>query len=102
MLTPIRKGSDYHHGDLRDAVIQVARDLIANEGVSALGIRRVALRINVTPAALYRHFQSLEQLRGEVSGRVRNEMAEMMIVAREKVGQASLSKTRSRARVERV
>jgi AcrR family transcriptional regulator len=98
MLTPVRKGSDYHHGDLRDAVIRVARDLVASEGVSSLGIRRVALRVNVTPAALYRHFESLEQLRGEVSGRVRNEMAEMMILAREKVGPATLSKTRSRAR----
>jgi AcrR family transcriptional regulator len=98
MLTPLRKGSEYHHGNLAGAAIRAARDLVLQDGVGALGMRKVALRVNVTPAALYRHFSSLEELRGALSASVRNEIAELMSSMREKVGPATLSKTRSRAR----
>ncbi|NDA82769.1 MAG: TetR/AcrR family transcriptional regulator, partial [Actinobacteria bacterium] len=85
MLTPLRKGSEYHHGDLGHAALRVARSLVDREGWNALGIRRVAELAGVTPAALYRHFENLEQLRGEVSLQVRIELGEFMKLRRDRV-----------------
>lgn len=85
MLTLKRKGADYHHGDLKFAAVIAGRNLIAAGGLHALGIRRVAERIGVTPAALYRHFASLEDLQSEISGYVRSEIGELMLSRREQV-----------------
>lgn len=85
MLTPRRKGSDYHHGDLKSAAILTARQLIEVGGVQALGIRRVAEEIGVTAPALYRHFLSLEDLLGEVSRTVRVELGDAMLHRRSSV-----------------
>ena len=94
MLTPLRKGSDYHHGDLRHATVLAARNLVDREGWNALGIRRVAEVAGVTPAALYRHFENLEQLRAEVSLQVRNELGDFIMARRDRV-KKSRSQTRN-------
>ena len=78
MLTPTRKGSDYHHGDLRHSAISAARNLVNKDGISSLGIRRIADLSGVSPAALYRHFENLEQLRAELAAQVRQELGEFM------------------------
>ncbi|NDA79786.1 MAG: TetR/AcrR family transcriptional regulator [Actinobacteria bacterium] len=85
MLTLKRKGTDYHHGDLKSAAVIAGRNLIAAGGLQALGIRRVAEKIGVTPAALYRHFASLEDLQCEISGYIRSEIGELMLLRREQV-----------------
>lgn len=79
MLTPRRKGADYHHGDLKSAAVLAGRNLIESGGLSALGIRRVAEKIGVTAPALYRHFRSLDDLLGEISQSIRNELGAAMI-----------------------
>ena len=93
MLTPVRKGSDYHHGDLVHAAVTSARNLVDREGLNSLGIRRVAEVVGVTPAALYRHFENLEQLKAEVSAQARIELGEFMRIRRDRVT-ASRSKAR--------
>lgn len=85
MLTPKRKGSDYHHGQLRESAILVARELIETGGMNALGIRKIASRLKVTPASLYRHFESFEELQNILGERFRNEMADFMISKRDQV-----------------
>lgn len=85
MLTPKRKGSDYHHGDLKSAAIVAGRNLIEAGGIQALGIRRVAERLGVTAPALYRHFDSLEVLLFEISCQVRQELGELMMLRRNNV-----------------
>jgi len=85
MLTPRRKGSDYHHGQLRESAILVARDLIAQGGMAALGIRKIAEKLNVSPASLYRHFESIEDLQVELGERFRDELADYMIKKRDRV-----------------
>ncbi|MFB1479061.1 TetR/AcrR family transcriptional regulator [Corallococcus sp. RDP092CA] len=52
----------YHHGDLRQALVDAAVALIAEEGFSALTLREVARRAGVTHAAPYRHFADKEAL----------------------------------------
>jgi AcrR family transcriptional regulator len=93
MLTPVRKRSDYHHGDLGHAAVRAAKNLIDNEGLNSLGIRRVAEATGVSPAALYRHFENLEQLKAEVSAQIRIELGEYLKTRRDRV---PLSKGKSR------
>ncbi len=85
MLTPKRKGSDYHHGDLKSAAVLAARNLIQSGGQQALGIRRVAEKLGVTAPALYRHFTSLDELLYAVSCDVRAELGELMVTRRSEV-----------------
>lgn len=46
----------YHHGDLRDALIAAALEVVAADGVSALSLRALARRVGVSPMAPYHHF----------------------------------------------
>jgi AcrR family transcriptional regulator len=46
----------YHHGNLRQALLDGARALIGEMGVEALTLRAVARRVGVTTAAPYHHF----------------------------------------------
>lgn len=54
---PARKGRyQYHHGDLRRALVQEAARTIDREGVAGLTLRAVGQRLGVSRTALYRHF----------------------------------------------
>ncbi|MCC6997613.1 MAG: TetR/AcrR family transcriptional regulator [Deltaproteobacteria bacterium] len=46
----------YHHGNLREALLAAAVDLIAEVGPEAASLREVARRAGVSQAAPYRHF----------------------------------------------
>lgn len=52
----------YHHGDLRQALLAAAVELIADNGVHKLSLRECARRIGVSHAAPYRHFADKEAL----------------------------------------
>ncbi|MFK4224231.1 TetR/AcrR family transcriptional regulator [Streptomyces sp. NPDC019890] len=47
----------YHHGDLRQAVLTAALDVITTEGPSALSLRDLARRAGVSHAAPAHHFK---------------------------------------------
>ena len=54
---PARKRRDhYHHGDLREALLQEALRTIHAQGVEGLTLRAVAKTLGVSRTALYRHF----------------------------------------------
>jgi len=52
----------YHHGNLRNALIEAGIKLINQEGRNQLSLRKVALLCNVSHSAPYAHFQSKEEL----------------------------------------
>jgi len=52
----------YHHGDLREALIEAALAVIDELGPQALSIREVARRAGVSHAAPYRHFTDKDDL----------------------------------------
>ncbi|TVR89732.1 MAG: TetR/AcrR family transcriptional regulator [Spirochaetaceae bacterium] len=58
---PKKRGS-YHHGNLRDALIDTAFAMIEEDGVEALTIRRIAERVGVTHAAPAHHFADKNEL----------------------------------------
>ncbi|MFE0652927.1 TetR/AcrR family transcriptional regulator [Streptomyces sp. NPDC059534] len=49
--------NSYHHGDLRQAVLAAALDVIAAEGPAALSLRDLARRAGVSHAAPAHHFK---------------------------------------------
>ena len=51
------KHNNYHHGDLRNALLQVAAELVVSHGVEGFSLREAARRVGVTPTACYRHFE---------------------------------------------
>ena len=56
----------YHHGDLRAALLEKARTVLAAEGVEGLSLREVARQAGVSHAAVYNHFRDKAGLVGAV------------------------------------
>ncbi len=52
--------SKYHHGDLRNALISIATELLAEDGLHALSLRKMAQRAGVSHNAPYMHFADKE------------------------------------------
>jgi AcrR family transcriptional regulator len=61
--------ASYHHGDLRDALIQAAQGILEADGIAALSLRAVARRAGVSPAAPYHHFPDKQALLDAVAER---------------------------------
>ncbi|MFM7427015.1 MAG: TetR/AcrR family transcriptional regulator [Elainella sp.] len=59
--------SGYHHGDLRQSLINAAIELIQAGDTSQLSLREVARRVGVSHNAPYRHFQDKEALLSAVA-----------------------------------
>ncbi|MEN9230753.1 MAG: TetR/AcrR family transcriptional regulator [Thermostichus sp. DG02_5_bins_236] len=59
--------NSYHHGDLRQNLIDAAIALISEEGISDLSLRQVARRVGVSHNAPYRHFEDKEALLAAVA-----------------------------------
>jgi len=57
-----QKSKPYHHGDLRNALIQAGLELLSEGGVQELDLRKVARRAGVSHAAPYRHFADKQAL----------------------------------------
>ncbi len=62
---PGRRG--YHHGNLREALIQSALSLIGEKGPAGFTIAEAARSAGVSPAAPYRHFRDREDLMADVA-----------------------------------
>jgi AcrR family transcriptional regulator len=57
----------YHHGDLKNALIRAGVEILAEQGVSGLSLRQVALRAGVSHAAPYAHFADKQSLIAAIS-----------------------------------
>jgi AcrR family transcriptional regulator len=62
---PGRRG--YHHGNLREALIEATLELIATKGPASFTVAEAARLASVSPAAPYRHFRDAEALMAEVA-----------------------------------
>ena len=53
---------NYHHGRLRETLIEAGVTILEEEGIHALSLRKVAKRAEVSHAAPYRHFEDKSDL----------------------------------------
>jgi AcrR family transcriptional regulator len=57
----------YHHGDLKEALIRAALELIASKGPAGFTFAEAARWAGVSPAAPYRHFRDRDALLSNVA-----------------------------------
>lgn len=57
----------YHHGDLKNALIQAGIEILSRDGVAGLSLRKVALRAKVSHSAPYAHFSDKQSLIAAIS-----------------------------------
>ena len=57
----------YHHGNLKEALIRAALDLIAEKGPAGFTFAEAARGAGVSPAAPYRHFRDRDELLANVA-----------------------------------
>jgi AcrR family transcriptional regulator len=82
--------TSYHHGDLRAALLDAAREVLATEGVAALSLRDLARRVGVSPTAPYHHFRGKADLihaLAEDALATLDEVSERALVGLEEPGQ---------------
>ena len=84
---PARKPPDqYHHGDLRAALVQAALRRIQRDGVAALTLRGVGDDLGVSRTALYRHFADKSALLATVAAQGFATLRATLVAAWEKAG----------------
>ena len=68
-VVDVAKPGTYHHGDLRNALIDAATALAREGGPDAVVLREAARRVGVSSAAAYHHFANRDQLNQAVKQR---------------------------------
>lgn len=58
----ILKSKSYHHGDLRNTLIESGIELIGKEGIGGFSLRKVAASCGVSHTAPYSHFKDIQEL----------------------------------------
>ena len=66
----------YHHGNLREALIDAALDLISEKGPAGFTFADAARGAGVSPAAPYRHFRDRDALMADIAKRGFEALAE--------------------------
>lgn len=73
--------TSYHHGELRDALVHAAVELLEDQGVASLSLREIARRAGVSHAAPYHHFPDKEALLDAVATEGMTRMQQAMEAA---------------------
>lgn len=77
----MRRPKPYHHGHLREALLEAAIQLIAEVGPAGFTLREVARRAGVSHNAPYRHFPDREDLLAGVAAQGFRELNAAMLDA---------------------
>ena len=65
---------NYHHGDLKSALLSYAREQLEGAGLDGLSMREMAKAVGVSHTAAYRHFQDKQSLLDAVAAQGFEEM----------------------------
>jgi len=74
----MRRAKPYHHGNLREALLEAAIRLIGEVGPTAFTLREVARRAGVSHNAPYRHFRDRDDLMAAVAAQGFRELTRAM------------------------
>lgn len=89
---PVKK--NYHHGNLRAALIQAGLDLIAQKGVRALTLREIGVHVGVSRMAAYRHFADKAKLLAAIREAGFEKFAIALETGRDAAGPDSIARIR--------
>jgi AcrR family transcriptional regulator len=87
-----KPAQQYHHGNLRAALIDAGLKLIARKGVRALTLREIGSHLGVSRMAAYRHFSDKADLLAAIREAGFSEFADALDAARSKAGRAFASR----------
>jgi AcrR family transcriptional regulator len=77
----MKKLKPYHHGNLREVLLEASIGLVGEVGPMAFTLREVARRAGVSHNAPYRHFRDKEDLLAAVASEGYNELSAAMLAA---------------------
>jgi AcrR family transcriptional regulator len=80
-----RRRTSYHHGNLRDALIDAAVQLAEEGGPDNVSVREAAKRAGVSPGAPFRHFPSKTALLTAVAEQAMERLSDAIATAQSKV-----------------
>jgi AcrR family transcriptional regulator len=80
-----RRRTSYHHGNLRDALIDAAVQLAEEGGPDNVSVREAAKRAGVSPGAPFRHFPSKTALLTAVAEQAMDRLSDAIAAAQSKV-----------------
>lgn len=86
------KKRGYHHGNLRNALVEAALLLIEEKGPTGFTLSEAAKRAGVTPAAVYRHFEGREDLIAEAARQGYEIFADLLDYAWNKDAESDLAR----------
>jgi AcrR family transcriptional regulator len=66
---PAKRRATYHHGNLREALLEAAEQMVEEQGPETITVREAARRAGVSPGAPFRHFASRTALMTGVAER---------------------------------
>jgi len=73
------ENQSYHHGDLKNALIEAGIRIVHKEGVQQLSLRKVAAKCGVSHAAPYKHFKDKESLLEAMQQHITNRFSALLI-----------------------
>jgi len=71
---------NYHHGDLKDALISSARKILIEQGADALSLRAIASDVGVSHMAPYAHFKNKKALFQSIAAGGFRELSDKMLL----------------------
>jgi AcrR family transcriptional regulator len=84
-----KRAGQYHHGDLRRALIEQALRIVDRDGAEGLTLRGVGAALAVSRTALYRHFADKEALLAAVASEGFRLLREALLEGWEREGRGS-------------
>ena len=80
---PDDRAGHYHHGNLRETLLEAALGQLAERGAEQLSLRSLAREVGVSQTAPYRHFPDKEALLAELSAGGHRQLTRCLASARD-------------------
>lgn len=85
-MPKLERSEPYHHGHLREAMVNASLELIEARGVRALTLREIGARLGVSRTAPYRHFADKAALLGAIGAAGFQQFGDVLEEARQTEG----------------
>lgn len=79
----IAKNADYHHGNLRNALIEAGRSALMDVSAQDLSLRYLARMVGVSEAAPSRHFSGIDELLATIAASGYRDLAALRVAIRD-------------------
>ena len=88
--------NNYHHGDLRGALLTAAKKLVIQNGPERVSLREVATYVGVSPSAVYHHFPDKAALLTELATVVADDLGIALDQAYKSISGKGVTKAKQR------